>query len=58
MARLKAAMAYPLFIDGRNIHDPEQLRRVGFEYYGVGRGQSPEAGNGRVTRPTQVKATV
>jgi len=58
MARLKAAMAYPLFIDGRNIHDPEQLRRVGFEYYGVGRGQSPEAGNGRVTRPTQVRATV
>ena len=58
MARLKAAMAYPLFIDGRNIHDPEQLRRVGFEYYGVGRGQSPEAGNGRVTRPTQVSATV
>ncbi len=58
MARLKAAMAYPLFIDGRNIHDPEQLRRFGFEYYGVGRGQSPEAGNGRVTRPTQVRATV
>jgi UDPglucose 6-dehydrogenase len=58
MARLRAAMAYPLFIDGRNIHDPEQLRRVGFEYYGVGRGQSPEAGNGRVTRPAQVKATV
>ena len=58
MARLKAAMAYPLFIDGRNIHDPQQLRRVGFEYYGVGRGQSPEAGNGRVTRPAHVKATV
>jgi UDPglucose 6-dehydrogenase len=58
MARLKAAMAYPLFIDGRNIHDPEQLRRLGFEYYGVGRGHTAETGNGRVTSPARVSTTV
>ena len=26
MARIKAAMASPLLIDGRNIYDPEQMR--------------------------------
>lgn len=38
MARIKQLMANPLLIDGRNIYDPEQLRRLGFEYYGIGRG--------------------
>ncbi len=37
MARIKAAMASPLLIDGRNIYDPEQMRRLGFDYVGVGR---------------------
>jgi UDPglucose 6-dehydrogenase len=58
MARLKAAMANPLLIDGRNIYDPEQLRRLGFEYLGVGRGQA-ETINGAPTAATpQVEAPV
>jgi UDPglucose 6-dehydrogenase len=35
--RLKALMRRPLIFDGRNLYDPEQLRREGFEYYGIGR---------------------
>ena len=27
----------PVIIDGRNIYDPEKMRQLGFDYYGVGR---------------------
>jgi UDPglucose 6-dehydrogenase len=37
--RLKKLMRQPLIVDGRNIYDPEQLRRLGFRYVGVGRGR-------------------
>ncbi len=29
-----------VIFDGRNIYDPEQLKRLGFSYYGIGRGLS------------------
>ncbi len=32
-----AAMANPLIIDGRNLLDPEETRRAGFTYEGIGR---------------------
>lgn len=35
--KLKAAMANPIIVDGRNVFDPEKLRKLGFEYYSVGR---------------------
>lgn len=35
--RLSALMARPLILDGRNLYDPERLRRLGFEYHSVGR---------------------
>jgi len=28
-----------VLFDGRNIYDPARMRRLGFDYYGVGRGQ-------------------
>jgi len=37
--RLKAAMKTPVIVDGRNIYDPEMLKREGFVYYGIGRGE-------------------
>ena len=37
LARLKEAMAYPLVVDGRNLFDPEEMRRAGFSYYPTGR---------------------
>jgi UDPglucose 6-dehydrogenase len=36
--RLQRIMNRPLILDGRNLYDPERLRRLGFEYYSIGRG--------------------
>ncbi len=36
-ARIKNLMRQPIIMDGRNLWDPEQLRSLGFTYYGVGR---------------------
>jgi len=37
LARIKAVMRTPVFIDLRNIYDPAKMREVGFHYIGVGR---------------------
>jgi UDPglucose 6-dehydrogenase len=37
MERIKSVMNRALIFDGRNIYDPLQLRRMGFEYHSVGR---------------------
>jgi UDPglucose 6-dehydrogenase len=50
-------MARPLFVDGRNLYDPAEMRALGFEYHGVGRGApGGELING--SRPTEAKALV
>src|SRR5204862_540496 len=36
-AEVRDAMARPLIIDGRNLLDPQQTRRAGFVYEGIGR---------------------
>ena len=38
MTRIKEAMSRPVLVDGRNIYDPAVMRRLGFEYVGIGRG--------------------
>jgi UDPglucose 6-dehydrogenase len=40
LVRLKRLMRQPLIVDGRNLYDPERMRRLGFRYIGVGRGSS------------------
>jgi UDPglucose 6-dehydrogenase len=35
--KVRAAMARPVVVDARNLLDPAQLRRIGFEYTGIGR---------------------
>jgi UDPglucose 6-dehydrogenase len=35
--RVRALMAQPVLLDGRNLYDPERMRRLGFEYHSVGR---------------------
>jgi UDPglucose 6-dehydrogenase len=40
---VREAMANPLIVDGRNLLDPEETRRAGFEYEGIGRPASPSA---------------
>jgi UDPglucose 6-dehydrogenase len=40
-AEVRAAMANPLIIDGRNLLDPAAVRAAGFVYEGIGRPMSP-----------------
>jgi len=35
--RVRVGMARPVVVDARNLLDPAQLRRIGFEYTGIGR---------------------
>lgn len=37
LARIKDLMANPIIIDGRNLFEPDSVRKLGFEYYSVGR---------------------
>ncbi len=37
LARVKSLLAAPVLVDLRNIYDPEEVRRQGFAYVGVGR---------------------
>ena len=37
LERLRAAMRRPVIFDGRNLWEPERMRRLGFQYYSVGR---------------------
>jgi UDPglucose 6-dehydrogenase len=37
LPRIKALLKSPIFIDLRNVYDPEQMKRLGFDYCGVGR---------------------
>lgn len=38
LERVKAGMAQPIIVDGRNIYDPGKMGQLGFTYRGVGRG--------------------
>jgi UDPglucose 6-dehydrogenase len=38
-AGLRARLKQPVIFDGRNLYDPAELRRLGFEYYPIGREQ-------------------
>ncbi|HKW73694.1 MAG TPA: nucleotide sugar dehydrogenase, partial [Candidatus Dormibacteraeota bacterium] len=37
MSRIKKSMRRPVIIDGRNIYDPDLMRKLGFTYRGIGR---------------------
>lgn len=38
LPRLRQLLRSPVLIDGRNIYDPETMRKLGFQYRGIGRG--------------------
>jgi UDPglucose 6-dehydrogenase len=37
LPRIRELLKRPIFIDLRNVYDPDQMRRLGFDYCGVGR---------------------
>jgi UDPglucose 6-dehydrogenase len=37
LVKLKRLMRRPVVVDGRNIYDPDEMRRLGFVYRGIGR---------------------
>jgi UDPglucose 6-dehydrogenase len=41
--RVRAVLKEPVIFDGRNLYDPDQLRRLGIRYYAIGRGESVRA---------------
>jgi UDPglucose 6-dehydrogenase len=51
--QVRDAMARPLIIDGRNLLDPEETRRAGFAYEGVGRQSSAFETLPEVAEPEQ-----
>ena len=54
LEKLKSTMAGTHVFDGRNLYDPAKMSRLGFDYYGVGRGCSANA----AVRPGTVRETV
>ena len=49
--RLKTLLLQPLIFDGRNLYDPALMRRLGFEYFAIGRGLVPQATNQATAQP-------
>ncbi len=41
LERVKKLLRKPIFIDLRNVYDPEKMRSLGFQYTGVGRSLNP-----------------
>jgi UDPglucose 6-dehydrogenase len=37
LERLRGVMRRPVLFDGRNLWEPERMRRLGFEYHSIGR---------------------
>jgi UDPglucose 6-dehydrogenase len=37
LERIRSLMRRPLVVDGRNLWEPERMRRLGFEYHSIGR---------------------
>jgi len=35
--RLRGLLRHRLIFDARNLYEPERMRRLGFEYYSIGR---------------------
>ena len=43
LARVRAGMNRPVLLDGRNLYDPDEVARLGFQYIGMGRASRPPA---------------
>ncbi|MEN6521349.1 MAG: UDP-glucose/GDP-mannose dehydrogenase family protein [Armatimonadota bacterium] len=46
LERLKERMSKPIIFDGRNIYDPQRMKKIGFEYHCIGRHENAQGSNG------------
>jgi UDPglucose 6-dehydrogenase len=37
--QIRSRLRQPIVVDGRNLYDPAKMRRLGFRYFGIGRGE-------------------
>jgi UDPglucose 6-dehydrogenase len=56
MYQIKNSMRRPVLIDGRNVYEASEMKRIGFTYRGIGRGTGPDpsvlpSGDSTSTRP-------
>lgn len=47
MGRLRGLMRSPVLLDGRNIYDPDEMTRIGFQYFGMGRQSRSDSRDGQ-----------
>ena len=40
LPRVKSLMRQPVIVDGRNLYDPDAMKRLGFRYVAIGRGRA------------------
>jgi UDPglucose 6-dehydrogenase len=52
-ARIRRSLRYPIIVDGRNLLDPEEMRKLDFIYLSIGR---PDVIPAKVSRPIAVEA--
>ncbi|MEN6372996.1 MAG: UDP-glucose/GDP-mannose dehydrogenase family protein [Armatimonadota bacterium] len=45
LERLKERMSKPIIFDGRNIYDPQRMKKIGFEYHCIGRHENAQGSN-------------
>jgi len=53
MRRIRATMGRPIVLDGRNLFNPDEMKELGFIYYGIGRG----AGSSQTMMPDEDSAS-
>ena len=39
LQQIKKMLKQPVIFDGRNIYNPAEMKKMGFTYYGIGRGK-------------------
>ncbi|GAB6048018.1 UDP-glucose/GDP-mannose dehydrogenase family protein [Methyloparacoccus murrellii] len=40
---IRSTLSHPAIFDGRNLYDPARLKSLGFDYFGIGRGEATRA---------------